>query len=243
MTTIGQMGISERLRTFVEEMPAERESILRFVTHAAQSVSSGARVLDVGAGDAPYRELFDHADYITADWGNSPHEGSPDVTASGDALPFADASFEAALLTQVLEHVPEPVATLSEVFRVLAEGGRLFATVPLVWELHEEPWDFFRYTSHGITHVLEAAGFSDIAVEARNDCFATLAQLMRNVAWVGMGERVDDGLDARREEARSVLLTLAEQVEVLGPLDTRWILPLGYAVVARKKSVPARVDS
>ena len=57
-------------------MPWERESILAFVTAAARATPPGARVLDVGAGDAPYRELFAHAEYLTADWEHSPHEGA-----------------------------------------------------------------------------------------------------------------------------------------------------------------------
>jgi SAM-dependent methyltransferase len=231
---VGRLGISERLRTFVEEMPGERDSILRFVADAARRMAPGERVVDVGAGDAPYRELFAHVEYVTVDWAESVHEDAygSDVIASADALPLEDAQFDAALLTQVLEHVPEPGRVLRELFRVVRPGGRIFVTAPLAWELHEAPRDFYRYTRFGLEHLASGAGFEQVDVTARTDSFTTLGQLMRNVAYT-MG-RAADGLDRRREEASAALLRLAPEIERLAPLDVAHVLPLGYALVAYK---------
>ncbi len=52
----------------MEEMPWERRSILQFVRDAAAALPAGAVIVDIGAGDAPYRELFDHCEYIATDW-------------------------------------------------------------------------------------------------------------------------------------------------------------------------------
>jgi SAM-dependent methyltransferase len=229
-------GLSERLHDFIAEMPWERESILQFVAGAARATAEGARVLDVGAGDAPYRELFAHTEYRTTDWEQSPHEGAEHVDFVGPAeqLPVADAAFDVALCTQVLEHVPEPARVLAELARVLRPGGRLYLSVPLVWELHEMPHDYFRYTSRGIEHLLGATGFVPGEVRPRNDCFTTIAQLMLN-AGSAMG-RAADGLDERREEASAVLTDLAEHVAALAPLDARRILPLGYTAIATRTS-------
>ena len=83
-------GLSERLRAFVVEMPYERGPILSFIKAAADGIPPGSRVLDVGAGDAPYAELFDHVEYITSDWEASVHEGAraADVIAPAEALPL-----------------------------------------------------------------------------------------------------------------------------------------------------------
>jgi SAM-dependent methyltransferase len=228
----GSTGVSESLRKFVAEFPYERGPILEFVMRAARSIPAGARVADVGAGDAPFRELFAHTRYATIDWGESVHEGAQrsDIIASADAIPVRDGAFDAVLLTQVLEHVPEPSSVLSELHRILADGGTLYLTVPLAWELHELPHDYFRYTSEGLRHLLERARFTSIEVEARNDCFTTLAQLMRNVRWA-MGS-APDGLDERRVAAGQVLEELAEEVAALAPLDARHILPLGFSATA-----------
>jgi SAM-dependent methyltransferase len=236
-TSVGTHGVSERLRKFVGEAPYERQPIYEFVAAAAQATVPGARVIDVGAGSAPYRELFEHAEYTTADWEQSVHiEGlPPDVTAPADALAVDDQSFDLVLNTQVLEHVPEPARVLSEFYRVLVEGGRLFLTAPLVWELHELPHDYYRFTSPGLAYLLERAGFTDVEIKPRNDCFSTLAQLLLNARWA-MGRQAD-GLDDRREETAALLEELAEQIARLAPLDVRWELPLGFTASAVR---PAR---
>ncbi|HEX8856967.1 MAG TPA: methyltransferase domain-containing protein [Thermoleophilaceae bacterium] len=234
MQAPGTLGLSEELRRFVEEAPYERRTIVEFVGRAAGSLLSGARVLDVGAGDAPYRELFEHVDYVTTDWSESPHEQAreADVIASAERLPVEDQSFDALLFTQVLEHVADPRAVLGEAHRVLRAGGRLFVTVPLVWELHELPYDYWRYTPASLETLAAGAGFTDVDVQARNDCFTTLAQLMLNARHV-MG-RAPDGLDSRRDEAAALLEELAARVAELAPLDVEGILPLGFSMTARR---------
>jgi SAM-dependent methyltransferase len=230
----GREGVSERLRRFVAELPWERESILAFVIAAAAETAPGAKVLDVGAGDAPYAELFEHADYRTSDWAASPHEAARDVdlVASADALPLPDAELDVVLCTQVLEHVPSPAVVARELHRVLRPGGHLYVTVPFVWELHELPHDHWRFTQPGLERLLRDAGFADVEVEPRNDCFTTVAQLLRSLDWV-MG-RAPDGLDERREHAAASLSELADHVAALAPLDVQRILPLGYQARAAR---------
>lgn len=228
-------GRSEALRRFVEEAPYERETILEFLAQAARELPVAARVADVGAGEAPYRELFDHVDYVAIDWEETLHEAPREgiaIVARAESIPVEDGSFDAVLLTQVLEHVPEPAVVLSELHRVLRQDGRLYVTAPLVWEPHELPHDYYRYTEAGLGHLLAAAGFADIRVEARNDCFTTLAQLMRNVAWL-MGNP-DDDLREQRARARETLTELSGAVATLAPLDHDRRLPLGYQARATR---------
>jgi SAM-dependent methyltransferase len=227
-------GTTEALREFVAEMPHERRTIVEWVAAAARDLEPGARVLDVGAGDAPYRELFAHTEYLTSDWEQSVHEGArqADVIASADALPVEDAGFDMVLLLQVLEHVPEPAAVLAELHRVLRPGGTLVLTAPLTWELHELPHDYYRYTGPGLEHLLGAAGFADVVVEARNDSFTTVAQLLVNLSW-NLGS-APDGLNDRRAEAGPMLRALADELAALGPLDARRLLPLGFRARARR---------
>jgi SAM-dependent methyltransferase len=228
-------GLSRSLLAFVDESPLERESILAAVRRFADGLPVGARVLDIGAGDGPYRELFDRAEYVTVDWANSPHENASatDVVASADSLPIEDASFDAALLTQVLEHVPAPVDVLREAHRVLRAGGALLVTVPFVWEEHEKPFDFQRLSSSGVAHALEAAGFAEISVRPRNDYFTTLAQLMRNARWA-IG-RAPDGLDPKREDVAALLDDMAARLTGLAPLDVGLVFPLGWEATAWRR--------
>lgn len=232
MTSRRQPPLSEALLDFTAEAPWERGPILDFITHSARTVSQGARVLDVGAGDAPYAELFAHTDYVTLDWESSPHKGarSAAVSASADAIPLPDATFDAVVLTQVLEHVRRPAVVVAEIARVLRPGGRLFATVPLVWELHEEPHDYWRFTRYALAALLEDAGLEAVAIEPRSDSLTALAQLMTNVGWSLLG----DASDPQSVQASGALRELALEVARLAPLDTRRVLPLGYTIDARR---------
>jgi SAM-dependent methyltransferase len=232
--SLGKRGISEALRRFTAEMPYERLPILDFVTEVASGIEPGTRVLDLGAGDAPYRELFARTNYVTSDWEKSPHAGAShaDIVAPASALPIESSSVGFVLCTQVLEHVADPGEVLGECLRVLEPGGQLALTVPLVWQLHELPYDYYRYTAAGIEHLLVRAGFVNIEIRARNDSFTTLAQLMLNVRST-MG-RAPDGLDERREQVQMIMGELAAELARFASLDVNRTLPLGYAILARR---------
>jgi SAM-dependent methyltransferase len=225
-------GLSSSLLAFVDEAPLERETILGAVRRFAERLPPGARVLDIGAGDSPYRELFRRSEYVTVDWANSPHVDAhaADHIAPADDLPLDNASFDAALATQVLEHVPDPLRVMREMHRVVRPGGSVLVTVPFVWEEHEKPFDFQRFSSAGLVRMLEDAGFAEIAVQPRNDYLTTLAQLMRNARWA-LG-RAPDGLDDRRLEVAELLDGVAARLTDLAPLDVSRVFPLGWEATA-----------
>lgn len=127
----------------------------------------GGKLLDVGCGSKPYRELCRATEYIGLEI-DSPEaraRGYADFFYQGDAFPFPDASFDSALANQVLEHVFQPEAFVAEIRRVLKPGGKVLLTVPFVWEEHEQPRDFARYTSFGLRALLERNGFEILVQE------------------------------------------------------------------------------
>src|SRR5689334_23214553 len=91
--------ISQRLQQFTAGLPGERNSLLQFALQAAAELEPGSRLLDVGAGDGPYRELFDHLRYESTDWEHSVHPGARQVDHVGPAhdLPVPDAQYDAVL--------------------------------------------------------------------------------------------------------------------------------------------------
>jgi SAM-dependent methyltransferase len=228
--TASLQGRSERLREFIEGAPLERESIYRFLDEQVRLLPLGGRVLDVGAGEAPYRELFDEHGYVTLDYADTPHSGHVDLHGAAESIPAEDSSFDAIVCTQVLEHVARPLQALVEFDRVLRPGGALIATVPFAWEEHEAPHDFYRYTRYGIQQLLADANFTEVEVRPRTDCFTTLAQLIRNARWA-MGT-APDGLDGLRLQAQTSLAEIADALAALAPLDVAMIMPLGFTVRA-----------
>lgn len=139
-------------------------------------------VLDVGCGRKPYRDLLlsppSQAErYIGLDLADSTY-GKPDVAWDGKTIPLPDASAESCLLTEVLEHCPDPQFVLGEIRRVLTPRGYLFMTVPFIWPMHDVPHDEFRYTPFSLHRMLVTAGFADIQIEATGGRDAVLAVVL-----------------------------------------------------------------
>ena len=155
-----------------------------WIATEAASVPAGSKVLDVGAGSAPYRALFAHCDYRTQDFAQLRddqlrHEGyAPiDFVSEANAIPVPDASFDVVICTEVLEHVPEPIAVVREFGRIVAPGGRLIMSAPLGSGIHQEPYHFYGgYTPYWYRRFLQEAGFASIIVTANEGTLRHVAQ-------------------------------------------------------------------
>jgi SAM-dependent methyltransferase len=159
-----------------------RSSILRSLVLNLESLKG--RLLDVGCGQSPYKPLLLSpngfaSEYIGLDLEANPvHKNNPDLLWDGNSIPLTDNYVDSVLLTEVLEHAPEPVLLLKEVSRVLKSGGRLFGTVPFLYPLHEVPWDFYRFTPFAIERFSKESGFNIIKIEALGGWDASLAQMI-----------------------------------------------------------------
>ena len=150
------MGYWQRLLTF----NASRYRLHREIQAYAATIPSGSLVLDAGAGIAPYRSFFQHARYESADFEKVEKAYAPSTYVCDlQSIPVEDGRFDFIILTQVLEHVPEPRLVLAELYRVLKLGGVMLCSAPLCYEEHEQPYDFYRYTQFGLRHLLNSAGF------------------------------------------------------------------------------------
>ena len=140
------------------------------------SVPAGSLVLDAGAGDQPYRQLFPHCRYEAADFQkvDKPYAKSTYV-CDLTSIPVEDDRFDAILFNQVMEHLPEPLPVLRELKRVLKPGGRMIGTAPLFYEEHEQPYDFYRYTQFAWKYLVETAGFQIDRLEWMEGYFGTVA--------------------------------------------------------------------
>lgn len=232
---------STQLEAFIAVSPIQRRPITEAVESFATSLPAGTKTLDAGAGQAPYRSTFAHCEYRTQDWPASVHDGEQphDIVCDLHEIDAPDAEFEAVLLTEVLEHVEDPGRVLTELARVTRPGGKLLLTVPFVGELHEEPHDYYRYTSHGLTALLEGAGWQEVEVQPLTGWFLMLAHMLRHEQ---NSTASPDIRSTVPERALSALLRCVSAVLVrIGPrldrrVDRRRALPLGWAATATRSS-------
>lgn len=138
--------------------------MLEALDEFARRLPPRSLVLDAGAGQAQYRPVFEKAGhrYRAVDLG----VGEPDWVYTGidafarvEELPFHACFFDGILSNAVLEHTPYPLRALHEMGRALKRGGLLMIVVPTVWEEHQVPNDYFRFTRYGLERLLEEAGF------------------------------------------------------------------------------------
>jgi len=122
----------------------------------------GELILDLGCGNRPYQWMIPQARWIGL---NPVTQGAePDLIGDALSLPVKDAAFDGVLATQVLEHVRRPWVALEEISRCLKPGGWCIVTVPMAWRLHEEPWDFWRFTRYGFAGIAQDAGLEVVHI-------------------------------------------------------------------------------
>jgi SAM-dependent methyltransferase len=137
-----------------------------WVKAQAESLAAGSWVLDAGAGASKYRPYFSHCRYETQDF--CEYQGdlvkylkAIDYVSDITAIPLPDHQLDAILCTEVLEHVPDPMAVLREFSRLLKGGGKLFLTAPMLSFLHMEPYHYYGgFTLFWYKHWLPQFGFN-----------------------------------------------------------------------------------
>jgi SAM-dependent methyltransferase len=141
-------------------------------------------ILDAGAGRKPYETLLlRHGEsYLSVDW----EDRGTGVDATGD-LHFLslDRTFDTILCTQVLEHTRDPGEVLRRLREHLNSGGRVILTVPHLSMLHNEPYDYFRYTKHGLAELFRAANLETVEITPVGGLWTFVGLLVSQV-WVNL---------------------------------------------------------
>ena len=157
----------------------------------ALEVRAGDRVVDVGCGEGGLAELLaraglhvtgvEPAGYLRERFAARVGVIDPESTVVdglADALPFADGELSAIVMTEVLEHVPDPKSALVELRRVLRPGGILCLSVPtsytelLFWRLHpryaQNATHERIFTRPELERLISLSGFEVTRWEGRN---------------------------------------------------------------------------
>jgi len=193
------------------------------------------KLLDLGCGKVPlyqaYRNYID--DNICIDWGKSLHKNSHlDIEHDlSKPLPIANDTFHTIILSDVLEHIPEPQNLWNEISRILKPNGKIILNVPFYYWLHENPYDYYRYTEHALRRFANSTGLKIIVLQPIG----------------GVPEIISDILSKNLCQIPIVGNTLANFLQVTSHIfiktrlgkkisqKTSQNFPLGYFLIAEKK--------
>lgn len=218
-----------------------------WVEAALAALPAGSRLLDAGAGQQQYRPRCAHLRYVSQDFAQYNGDGADasglhsqwdasraDIICDITAIPEPDASFDAILCTEVLEHVPDPLAALAELTRLLRPGGSLILTAPFCSLTHMAPFHYttgfsrYFYRCH-----LERLGFDIVALEENGNYFEYMAQEVRRLR--GISKRYA-GAPLHDDELAAVdtLLAALRRLTVADEGSAE-LLCFGVHVLARKR--------
>jgi SAM-dependent methyltransferase len=198
-------------------------------------------VLDVGCADRWIESALPAGcHYVGVDYpatGARLYGACPHVFADAAELPLRDASVDAVVMIEVLEHLRRPAHALREAARVLRPGGHVYLTVPFLYPVHDAPHDFQRFTEHGLERELVDAGLEKVHLQATRGPIET-AGLLACLALAG------SLLEAVRRRHPGVLAAplvvlaiplINSAAWLLGRCLPAWdALPAGYRLLARR---------
>lgn len=161
---------------------------------------------------------------------------SPDFLASADALPLGNESTDCVLLAETLEHLEFPERALAEASRVLRRGGKLVMSVPFLYPVHGDPFDFQRWTPEKFRRELWRLDFEAVEVRPMGGLISVMADCLEAFCQLHYSSGRKPPFAARL--ARKLLRTifLRPLLHADSGLPFRDNVSGGYFVTARKKS-------
>jgi SAM-dependent methyltransferase len=165
------MALNSRIKKFAERILPQcilvwldpvQNLIESEIRQVSDRMKDGQIVLDAGAGESRHRVHFDRGLYVALDAGYGDKDwdySKLDICGDLENIPLLNDSVDCVLCMVVLEHTRNPRKVLLEFARVLKPGGMLVMVVPFLWEEHQAPHDYFRFTRYGVQLLFESSPF------------------------------------------------------------------------------------
>ncbi len=194
-------------------------------------------MLDIGAGQSPYREYFNRLDYLTQDIdqnkaGTIDYVGDMNQGLSG----IEDNSLDYLLCTQVLEHLRDPHQAFKEFCRILRPGRKLFLTTNFLYHMHWVPSDYYRFTKFGLEHLGKANGIEVEHIKSHGGIFHVLSYVLTTMPVRVFFKRLGVLYYLYLILFSPLIVFLNLSVLVLDRFDTDRELTLNYEAIYRKIS-------
>lgn len=199
------------LGIFINPFYFSRKGLYENIKSMAPNISG--RILDIGCGIKPYKDLFEYEKYdgLETDTPKTRDVKQADYYYTGQSFPFENGVYDAVLCSQTFEHIFEPDAFLQEINRVLKKNGFLLLTVPFIWDEHEQPYDYARYSSFGISHILKKNNLKIIEHRKSVNNFAVPFQLINEYLY-------------KKTRTKSLYINLAVAIVIMSPINIAGII-------------------
>lgn len=157
------------------------------------SIPENETILDAGAGECQFKEFCSHLKYTSQDFGQYDGSGDGkgiqtgvwnntklDIVSDITNIPVPDNSFRNIMCIEVLEHLPDPVAALKELVRILEPGGKIILTAPFTSLTHFAPYHFATgFNKYFYKHWSEKLNLKVKELSFNGNYFEFLAQELR----------------------------------------------------------------
>lgn len=142
----------------------------------------GKKLIDIGAGDCPYKKDFKMLLYFSQDIKQNKEKTIDVIGDINKGLSkIYNKSFDYILCTQVLEHLKEPQLVFKEFNRILKTGGKVFLTTHMCYDEHMVPYDYFRFTKYGLKYLGESNGFRVEHIAPHGGIFQVLVRILNTL--------------------------------------------------------------
>lgn len=219
----------------------------QWVIETLENLTPGITLLDAGAGEQPYKKHCTHLQYVSQDFAaynpqavkeglhmSNWDYGTLDIISDVTAIPRPDASFDAILCTEVIEHIVNPIEAIKEFSRLLKPGGQLLLTAPFCSMTHFAPYHFYSgYNRFFYESVLPTYGFEIVEMQENGNYFEYLAQELKRIESIGIKYAEQN----QSQEVRQALDVLLEYVHQCSTKDqgSKELLFFGMHVKAIKR--------
>lgn len=205
-----------------------RKGVYEFLESELEKIEQGDLVLSVGSGGQVGDRIKAKAKAVgaTVEETDIDPARKPDFVA--DICEWnAPNKYDQIFMLEVLEHTHNPQAAIENLFISLKPKGRLSLSVPFVFPIHDSPYDFFRFTEHGLKLLFKP--YENLVVKQRNSWAQAITVLIGRTAH-------SDGSKLYLFSPLFVILALLIYpiATVIGKLLPARFLTTGYVLSANK---------
>ena len=174
----------KQLKRFLQKLSKKisRKNLDKFIDYYISRISNeldgidSLKVLNVGAGgtvETYLKTKFNFVRSIDVDVNREPDQ----VIDVCNLDQLKDLTFTPQLICmfEVLEHTKNPINAIQNLYEIIDENSYVMLSTPFIFHIHDEPYDFFRFTKYGLEILFQ--NFKEVVIKPRNGWFETILVL------------------------------------------------------------------